>query len=362
MKIARFVYVSLFAAGSVFAQDFQVVGKITHPLSVPVTKATSLKAQPLKRITLMKVQLSEQAQSAIKARTNSVKQAHTLLSAGKLPSKVQLGMGNVPVLDQGMHGTCATFANTAAVNATLNLGDYISQLCQLELGSFLENNGYIPSGWNGTLGKTVLSQMDSFGIVSKDQQEMYGCGGMTQYPVDSAELGEELSPQEFHKLSEPLSDKIGWSNILDVYQAFNDKVNIISVLQQVKESLNKEERVTFGVLLPDLELGVAGAVGSYHAQNDTWVLSDEIIRDLYQSMIQAGHEMVITGYDDNAIAVDKNGIQHRGLLTLRNSWGESIGDHGDFYMSYDYFKALVIEAQEIRSLQKDKDKDVEAVS
>ena len=30
---------------------------------------------------------------------------------------VQLGMDQVPVLDQGPHGTCATFAATAAVDA-----------------------------------------------------------------------------------------------------------------------------------------------------------------------------------------------------------------------------------------------------
>ncbi|MGF2339111.1 C1 family peptidase, partial [Acinetobacter baumannii] len=63
-----------------------------------------------------------------------------------------------------------------------------------------------------------------------------------------------------------------------------------------------------------------------------------------------GHEMIITGYDDNAIAVDDNGREHKGLFTLRNSWGEQFGDKGNFYMSYDYFKVLTIEAQRIRAL------------
>lgn len=60
--------------------------------------------------------------------------------------------------------------------------------------------------------------------------------------------------------------------------------------------------------------------------------------------------MIITGYDDNAIAVDADGQPHHGLLTLRNSWGEAVGDHGNFYMSYDYFKILAIEVQRIRSI------------
>ena len=61
--------------------------------------------------------------------------------------------------------------------------------------------------------------------------------------------------------------------------------------------------------------------------------------------------MVLTGYDDKATAKDNNGKVYRGLFTLRNSWGPQIGDHGDFYMSYDYIKYLIIEAQRIRSLR-----------
>ena len=64
----------------------------------------------------------------------------------------------------------------------------------------------------------------------------------------------------------------------------------------------------------------------------------------------AFHEMVITGYDDKAIATDKQGRTYQGLLTMRNSWGSDAGDNGNFYMSYDYFKALMIEVQRIRHL------------
>lgn len=42
---------------------------------------------------------------------------------------VELGMNSVPVLDQGSYGTCVTFATTAAMDAVLGLGDYISQQC-----------------------------------------------------------------------------------------------------------------------------------------------------------------------------------------------------------------------------------------
>ena len=60
--------------------------------------------------------------------------------------------------------------------------------------------------------------------------------------------------------------------------------------------------------------------------------------------------MIIVGYDDDAVAVDQQGRKYQGLFTLRNSWGQSIGDKGNFYMSYDYFKTLADEVQRIRHL------------
>lgn len=65
----------------------------------------------------------------------------------------------------------------------------------------------------------------------------------------------------------------------------------------------------------------------------------------------AGHVMIVTGYDDKAYAVDRQGHIHRGLFTLRNSWGP-IADEGNFYMTYDYFDGMVMEAIQIGPGQK----------
>src|SRR4029077_16988364 len=85
-----------------------------------------------------------------------------------LPTNVNLGMNNVPVLDQGMHGTCVTFATMAALDAVYGKENYISQLCNLSLGSYLEkiSAGSYPSGWNGSLNKIVLEQIKTYGIIS----------------------------------------------------------------------------------------------------------------------------------------------------------------------------------------------------
>lgn len=267
----------------------------------------------------------------------------------ELPASVDLGMENVPVLDQGAHGSCATFANTAAINAVLGNGDYVSQLCHLSLGKFLEKQSYYPSGWDGSFAPIVLDQITRFGIISIQNQKTNSCGQLKEYPLmDPKNQGHAMSLRDFKTLSEDITDKVYWTQILSVYERFtsllteNNKVD--NVLNSVKQFLAKGSRVTFGTFIVISPYCSAGACASYRAQQDTWALTKEIETPPYGT---AGHEMIIIGYDDNAIAVDGAGNKHQGLLTLRNSWGTEVGNQGDFYMTYDYFKKFVMEAQAI---------------
>ncbi|ETO94494.1 C1 family peptidase [Legionella oakridgensis] len=359
MKLSRLYLLMLFISGGVFAQDIEIVGHVKQSIPLPSVYSRSLlrtesNIQPaVKQITLLKLQLSDKAQQTFRNRAKHSASINTQWAVSeKFPGQVQLGMNNVPVMDQGSHGTCATFANTAAVDAALGKGDYISQLCQLQLGRYLENNAYSPSGWDGSLGRIVLNQMEIFGVVNKEQQKTYGCGGFTDYPSYGADPDTEMSLSDYHQLSEDLSQEgFGWSPMLDIYQAVLKETDTSKILNDIKLALHGGERVTFGVLLVDYNLGVVGAVGKHKTVNDTWVLTPEIMHDLENEADFAGHEMIITGYDDNAVAIDNHGRTHRGLLTLRNSWGADIGNKGDFYMSYDYFKSLAIEAQRIRDLR-----------
>lgn len=352
MHTAKLLVLSLAINTSLFAQDVKIVGTLEQTINTP---HTSLAAQPAKRsIKLLKVELTKPAVATLNKRTSLVTKQISLHTAPSgFPSKIDLGMNDVPVLDQGNYGTCVTFASTAALDAALNEGDYISQLCQLQLGNYLEANGYNLSGWDGSLGRYVLSQIDAFGIVSKEKQKTMGCGGLTQYPAGKQPIPSgNINPEDFHQLSESISEKISWSPILDIFVAM-DRIDTNKTMNDIKQALNEKDRVTFGVLLLDFDLGMMGAVGTHNANLDTWVLTPEIARDIYLRPMFGGHEMVITGYDDDAVAVDDQGRQHKGLLTLRNSWGEKLGDKGNFYMSYDYFKVLVIEAQRIRTMPAD---------
>lgn len=348
MRTPKLLFLSLAVSSSLYAQDVKVVGTIDTPVNTRQNQTLSANSLP-HSIKLLKVELTQPAVNALNKRAAQVSnQSKTLITSSHLPPKVELGMNNVPVLDQGNFGTCVTFASTAAVNAALNAGDYISQLCQLQLGNYLQENGYNSSGWDGSLGRYVLSQMETYGIVSKAQQKAVGCGQLTEYPHNQVPET-NITPEEFHQLSENINQQVSWSPILDIFTAM-DRTDTTKTVNDIKQALNEHDRVTFGVLLLDFDLGMMGAVGTNHANFDTWVLTPEIARDIFLRPMFGGHEMIITGYDDDAIAIDDQGRQHKGLFTLRNSWGNKIGDKGNFYMSYDYFKVLVIEAQRIRGM------------
>lgn len=355
MKILCRVCLIFLMNGVVFAEDVNIVGTIDikQPMQNVTKRPVPLVASN-QRIALLKIDLTNKAQQAITERIEQVQHglhASPALSEGLYPRQVQLEMNGVPTLNQGSHGTCVTFAVTAAVDAVSGKGDYISQLCQLELGRYLENNSYTSSGWNGSWGRIILSQMDVFGFVPKAYQRANGCSGLTEYPLSGEDPTAEVSLSDYHQVSEAMSQyQIAWSSIMEAYQVSSDQVDEDKILIEVKKTLNAGDRLTFGVLLLDFNQGVVGAVGTHNEKFDSWILTPEIASDMNDQSEFAGHEMIITGYDDDAVAKDAQGRTYRGLLTLRNSWGSNIGDKGNFYMSYDYFKALMLEVQRIRHL------------
>jgi hypothetical protein len=261
------------------------------------------------------------------------------------PTYKQLGMNNVPVLDQGNHGTCTTFAVTAALDARLAKGDYISQLCLLQLGRHFENLNTEKSGWDGISIYRMFKRIDSFGIMSKASEHAYSCGGVTSYPYQTTPQIEML-PEEYQQHNEMLATK--WDFLFYKHpESILSDAQAAQIIDKTKKALNSGHRIIRGTLLPRSDLGAMGAVGWHSYWYDTWVLTDEIAQEIHYSNHLPGHALIVTGYDDNATAIDNTGHTHRGLLTLRNSWGLFVGDYGNFYMTYDYYKALATDVYEI---------------
>jgi len=270
--------------------------------------------------------------------------------SSELPRKVRVGMELTPVLDQGYHGSCVTFAVTAALNATLGAGDYISQLCSLELGSYLAINDKVTvSGWNGSYSSWVMKQISDYGIISQNYQKLHGCADVRDYPLmDELDEGKPMSDSDYLAHSIPIANLISWEALLKDEESFSERADMNVILDKMKEELAKGNRLTVGMLLDVSVGGDAGAVGSNRVYNDTWMLTPEIVMDAMEGKIYAGHELVVTAYDDDAYVTDGKGRVNRGIFTLRNSWSKLAGDQGDYYVTYDYIKFLAGEVMAVR--------------
>ena len=117
---------SLFSTLS-FAQDISILGDFQQDIHVQHNVSRPQLSPPEGRessVTLMRVSLSEKAKARFLSRLKETTSG-TLAKLSGLPPSVQLGMENVPVLNQGLHGSCVMFAVTAAMDAVIKKGDYV---------------------------------------------------------------------------------------------------------------------------------------------------------------------------------------------------------------------------------------------
>ncbi len=338
-----------------FAQenpDISIHGTIQVKMPVPNHGKMLANQKPAERIfTLQKIQISKRMREHLAQQLEANMHTPITMQGRTTKTTMQLGMNGVPVLDQGQHGTCATFAVTAGLDAFLKNKpehDYISQLCNLELGATLaqENPDY-PSGWEGSNGSIILKQISDYGIITKSFQHENGCAGHFEY--DDSE-GEPMAKEEFLAHHELIMPTIPYTKLFDIEEMPNRSRNEAKqIMNQVRNALTQEHRVVFGTIIPMFIDGtIMGTNAKYHVQQDSWTLTQSLI-DLMRNdnAPLGGHEMVITGFDDKAVMVDVYGKKHTGVLSIRNSWGNQYGDKGDFYISYDFFTVMALEAYEI---------------
>jgi len=322
----------------------------------------------IKPITLQKINFSKAAKTYLANHVKSlnIKHAYTTTT---LPSNVNLGMENVPVLNQGEWGSCVTFAITGSIDALLKKGDYISQLCNLELGAYLESiDEEHDSGWNGSDHETVLGQIQKYGVITMETQKTQGCGSerkIYEYPLHRHDdKGAPMTIADFSRFAEPMNHQVYWKSLLNFNNAFSKRAHEDNVVMNVKLALANGHRVVIEhVLDVNGELfQYLGAMGNYQTDHDTWVVTEQVKEDIRklnddnvpdeEKPLFGGHAMIITGFNDHAIAIEKTNdgqVEHKGIFTIRNSVTGLAGDRGTFYMSYDYFKLLNGGAIEISS-------------
>ena len=140
------------------------------------------------------------------------------------PGAIDLGMANVPVLDQGSYGTCVTFSTIGALDAKFNLGDYIDPQCSLALDLALGNNwwnyAYAPSD--------IMNPLKQNGIIPKNE-----CFGSV-YPDPNQILTQANYQSQSYK---------GYSNYITYH--FEATPN----LDHVKAVINNGNRILIGTFL-----------------------------------------------------------------------------------------------------------------
>lgn len=287
---------------------------------------------------------------------------------------MQLGDNGVPVMNQGPWGSCVTFASAFAVNALYGLanspeGPYgeplglVSPTCSLQYARTLykDDSSADAGGWWGyvtTNNNPALDLLRDHGYWSRESQLRYQCGGLSRYP-------DQLSPENDGTQAPYVDGQISPAMTREIWETHKSTfpgdgltyahLPLPCAVARIKNAIDQGYRVVISAnLVSYIKDGYfyanAGQSGRYQSDNDTFVLNTDPNTSLIHSIVNhyslalSEHEMVITGYDDNACAVsdkaDTSGkpFKQCGLFTLRNSYGPDVGDNGKLYMSYTYFQ------------------------
>ncbi len=288
-----------------------------------------------------------------------------------LPSEVNLGMNGVPVLDQGKYPTCVTFAVTAAIDAAINKGDYISQLCLLQLSTSLAENSYYHSLWLGSSIRIVLDYIAHYGIMSIADQKKGYCNNVKTYPLlyNKKYENQKLSVASYHAHSEDayhsyhIEPQVLFA-FAHTYWVDDDPDRILTLgnnsdgwvtpeasLAALRKSLSEGNRVVVEFLFN----GVLERGGNINEDNDAWFASNDL-KSAFASVLYFSqgdaiwylHDAVIFGYNDKLTVGNAKGESQTGVFYLRNSWGEEKLE----YMTYDFFKLMAMEGISINAAKK----------
>lgn len=306
-----------------------------------------LKSGQTKTKNLPVIDINQDLKDELKTRLNTIESPHS-----SKHEKVDLTMNSVPVFDQGSHGSCATFALTASIDAERYQSDHISQLCVLQLQKSLnhtDSQRFPTLAWHGTMIEQVYGVIDKFGIVPKTNEATAQCGGLQEYPQMSPDEGQVMF-LPYYMANAEILENITVKPLLLTEDAFTRNTDTQLILQDIKNALRQKKRVTIGVAFnPGFNSGFVGETSSPY---DTWLLTPElkqkIISGNYQQL--GFHAVVLYGFDDDAVVKNANGaVVNKGVFKLRNSWGPFFGDHGDGYVTYDYLQVMLTEAHIISS-------------
>ena len=218
-----------------------------------------------------------------------------------LPLSVDLTSYLGSVKDQGQLGACTAFAATGYAEYLFrrfkNQQPVLSPL-------FLyykerEFDGDLNQGDTGSFGSTAVQVLQQTGCCLES--------------TDPYNISDYQNPPTAAQLAEAANYKTGAYHAVNTYD--------------IKSALASQYPVLIGIAVYDsFESGDWGS---------NWVMPAPSGNQL------GGHELYIKQYDDNFDC----GAEGKGAWNIRNSWGESWGIKGDFWMPYSLLPAIISEAR-----------------
>jgi len=215
-----------------------------------------------------------------------------------LPKVVDLRSGCSPVVDQGELGSCTANAIASGLREyrELSNGNPLIPLSRLWL--YWEEREI-----EGTVNEDAGAEIrDGMKVL-----QQIGCAPETDWPYDITKFSQTPPPQSTKDAS-PFK--------IAEYHRVTDLTALKTVLAEgypvvigikVYESFESEQVAQTG----NVPLPKRG------------------------EKLQGGHAVLVVGYKDDAT------YKSRGVVICRNSWGESWGDKGYFYLPYSYFASYV---------------------
>ncbi len=241
---------------------------------------------------------------------DDAKYAKTLMKAPltrslytNIPSNYSLKQYTPNPQSQGQYGTCVGWSTAYAALTTTEarLNNWTDKIVITE-------NAYSP----GFIYKQIKSDADAnctWGASIEDALEIMktkGCSKFSDMP--EVNCPDVIPLDVFNKASDhKIKD---YAKVFDTYDDRDFKVSA------TKKSLSQNNPVLIGMKVPD----------SFYACTEQWLPTEDSEQDY------SGHAMCVIGYDD-----DKFG----GAFEIMNSWGNTWGNGGYFWISYDNYAAWV---------------------
>ncbi len=213
-----------------------------------------------------------------------------------------------PVKNQGNIGACTAFAAVGMYEyfQYKAFGKYIDGS---ELFIYKAERNMLK--WTGDTGAYLRTAMGALAL--------FGVPPSNHYPYDTDKYEDEPPAfiysygQNFQALTYYRLDPLGTSGA----------DTLAAIKKQVAAGL-------------PIMMGFTCYTSLYHSKTSK---SGEIPYPSTNESVEGGHAVMIVGYDDNNVVVNPlDNSRKKGVLIIKNSWGDEWGDDGYGYIPYEYVK------------------------